>query len=133
MDLYEDPKTNFVLATLELPGVKKEDVNIEVNNGRLAVSAESKMESDREEGGHAIRERRYGRFSRTLQLPEGVKVGNPCAALLQVRGMSNIYIGVGHQGQDGTRDPRGPVSQVWPRTAAQEDYRCLKFEGLTKL
>ena len=74
MDLHEDKEKNLVTATFELPGLKKEDIQLEIQNGRLSVSAESKLSKDYEEGGYAVRERRYGKFSRTLQLPQGVKV-----------------------------------------------------------
>ncbi|KAL0069838.1 hypothetical protein AAF712_003108 [Marasmius tenuissimus] len=73
MDLHEDNEKNIVTATYELPGLKKEDVNIDVHDGRLTVSGETKISSDHEENGYAIRERRFGKFSRTLQLPRGVK------------------------------------------------------------
>ncbi|KAJ3521429.1 hypothetical protein NMY22_g12327 [Coprinellus aureogranulatus] len=73
MDLHEDAEKNLVTATFEFPGLKKEDVNIEVHDGRLTVSAESKVSSEHKEEGYAVRERRYGKFSRTLQLPQGVK------------------------------------------------------------
>lgn len=74
MDLHENAKDNIVTATFELPGLKKDDVQIDVHNGRLTISAESKLSEDREENGYAIRERRFGKFSRTLQLPQGIKV-----------------------------------------------------------
>ncbi|RXW23154.1 hypothetical protein EST38_g2709 [Candolleomyces aberdarensis] len=73
MDLHEDSEENLVTATFELPGLKKEDVSIDVNNGRLTVSAESKLSSEHNENGYAVRERRYGKLSRTLQLPQGLK------------------------------------------------------------
>ena len=44
------------------------------DDGRLTVSAESKISEERKEDGYAVRERRYGKLSRTLQLPQGVKV-----------------------------------------------------------
>ena len=75
MDVHEDDKTNTVTATFELPGLKKEDVNIDVQNNLLTVSGESKVSSEREENGYAVRERRYGKFSRSIPLPQGVKVG----------------------------------------------------------
>jgi len=74
MDLHEDAQKNVVTATFELPGLKKEDVNIEVNNNGLTVSGESSSSSEKDDNGYAVRERRYGKFSRTLQLPQGVKV-----------------------------------------------------------
>ena len=73
MDLHENTNDNLVTATFELPGLKKEDVQIDVHDGRLTVSAETKISSEHEEKGYAVRERRYGKISRTLVLPQGVK------------------------------------------------------------
>ncbi|KAF7426326.1 hypothetical protein PC9H_008694 [Pleurotus ostreatus] len=73
MDLHEDAEKNAVTASFEFPGLKKEDVNIDFHNGRLTVSAESNASSEKNEDGYAVRERRYGKFSRTLQLPQGIK------------------------------------------------------------
>ncbi|KAK0470284.1 HSP20-like chaperone [Desarmillaria tabescens] len=73
MDLHEDADQNVVTVTFELPGVKKEDVNIEVHDGHLTVSGESKVSQEKEEDGYAVRERKPGKFSRTLRLPQGVK------------------------------------------------------------
>ncbi|KAJ6547172.1 HSP20-like chaperone [Mycena capillaripes] len=81
MDLHEDTTANTVTATFELPGVKKEDVQIDVHNGRLSISAESKMSETQERDGYAIRERRFGKISRTLQLPQGVKETEVKAAM----------------------------------------------------
>lgn len=74
MDVHEDAQANTVTATFELPGLKKEDVNIDVHNNMLSISGESKVASDRDENGYAVRERRYGKFSRSIPLPQGVKV-----------------------------------------------------------
>ncbi|CAA7260696.1 unnamed protein product [Cyclocybe aegerita] len=73
MDLHEDKEKNVVTATFEFPGVSKENINIDVHNHRLTVSAETKQSTEHEENGYAVRERRFGKFSRTLQLPQGVK------------------------------------------------------------
>ncbi|KAF5393187.1 hypothetical protein D9757_001199 [Collybiopsis confluens] len=73
MDLHEDKEKNLVTAAFEFPGVKKEDVQLDMHNGRLTVAAETKQSEDREQDGYAVRERRFGKFSRTLQLPQGVK------------------------------------------------------------
>ncbi|GLB34860.1 putative small heat shock protein (HSP20) family protein [Lyophyllum shimeji] len=73
MDLHENRDTNTVTAFFELPGVRKEDVNIDLQAGRLTVTAESKPPEDLNKEGYAIRERRYGKFSRTLQVPPGIK------------------------------------------------------------
>ncbi|KIY69917.1 HSP20-like chaperone [Cylindrobasidium torrendii FP15055 ss-10] len=81
MDLHEDSEKNTVTASFELPGIKKEDINIDVHDGRLTVSGETKISEEREEDGYAIRERRYGKFSRTLRLPQGIKDDEVKAAL----------------------------------------------------
>ncbi|KAJ7510017.1 HSP20-like chaperone [Mycena galericulata] len=73
MDLHENAESNTVTATFELPGIKKEDVQIDVHNGRLSISAESKISESHEKDGYAIRERRYGKIARSLQLPQGVQ------------------------------------------------------------
>ncbi|KAL4255094.1 small heat shock protein (HSP20) family protein [Pleurotus pulmonarius] len=73
MDLHEDAKANSVVASFELPGFKKEDVHIDVHNGRLTVSADSSVSSEKKEEGYVVKERRFGKFARTLQLPQGIK------------------------------------------------------------
>ncbi|KAL4255098.1 small heat shock protein (HSP20) family protein [Pleurotus pulmonarius] len=73
MDLHEDAKANSVVASFELPGFKKEDVHIDVHNGRLTVSADSNVSSEKKEEGYVVKERRFGKYSRTLQLPQGIK------------------------------------------------------------
>ncbi|ESK86456.1 small heat shock protein [Moniliophthora roreri MCA 2997] len=73
MDLHENAEKNVVTATSELPGLKKEDVQIDVQDGRLTIAGETKISGEHEKDGYAVRERRYGKFSRTLRLPQGVK------------------------------------------------------------
>jgi HSP20 family protein len=82
MDLHEDKEKNLVTATFEFPGVSKENIQIDVHNGRLTVAAETKQSSDFEDNGYAVRERQFGKFSRTLQLPQGIKV---CSSSLMLR------------------------------------------------
>ena len=83
LDIHEDKEKNVVTATFELPGINKQDVSIDVQNGRLTVSGESRFENeDRKENGYVLRERRFGRFSRSLLVPQGIKVSSPrCASL----------------------------------------------------
>ncbi|KAE9400117.1 HSP20-like chaperone [Gymnopus androsaceus JB14] len=73
MDLHEDQSKNTVTATFELPGLKKEDVQIDLQNGQLTISGESKISSEHEQEGYLIRERGFGKVSRTLKLPQGIK------------------------------------------------------------
>lgn len=63
---------DFVVKA-ELPGVKKEDIDVAVENGVLTIAAESKSEHEEKEGDRVIRqERRYGRYVRSLRLGKAV-------------------------------------------------------------
>ncbi|KAI0742747.1 small heat shock protein [Daedaleopsis nitida] len=73
MDLHEDREKNVVTATFELPGLAKENVQLDVKDNVLTVSGESSVSSEHNEKGYAVRERRFGKFSRSLPLPQGVK------------------------------------------------------------
>lgn len=60
---------NEFVVRVEIPGVRKEDVNVTVENGVLTISAESKSETEEKEGERVIRqERRYGKYMRSLRL-----------------------------------------------------------------
>ena len=61
-------------ASFELPGLTSEGVAIDVHQNRLTVSGESIALDSEEERDYVVRERRSGKFSRTLQLPFGTKV-----------------------------------------------------------
>ena len=57
---------------VELPGIAKEDVKLEVKDGVLTVSGERRYEKDvKEENVHRI-ERAYGHFTRSFSLPRNV-------------------------------------------------------------
>ncbi len=60
------------MIDVEIPGMEKEDIDVNLENRRLTISGERSFES--EENGtefHRV-ERHYGSFNRTLQLPESV-------------------------------------------------------------
>lgn len=59
-----------ILVHAELPGLRKEDININVDNGMLQISGERKAEKKEEnERWHRV-ERSYGSFYRSFRLPE---------------------------------------------------------------
>ncbi len=61
---------------VELPGVKKENVDIQVDGNVLTISGERKVRQEvKEEDYHRI-ESRYGKFSRSFTLPEKVDIAN---------------------------------------------------------
>jgi HSP20 family protein len=65
-------KDGDLVLRAELPGIKQEDVDITLHDNVLTVSGERKAEQEEERGGYYVRERRYGSFSRSLTLPQGV-------------------------------------------------------------
>ena len=67
MDLYEEHDNLVVEA--HLPGFKPEDINVSVENGVLTISGETKAEEERKERNYLLREKRSGRFTRSIQLP----------------------------------------------------------------
>jgi HSP20 family protein len=70
LDLYED-KDNFIV-TLELPGMKKNEIDISLHDGVLTVSGERKDEREQTEGKTFRSERYFGKFQRSLTLPTAV-------------------------------------------------------------
>ena len=78
LDAFED-KDKYVVS-LELPGLKKEDINVTVHDGVLTVSGERKSEKDVKSGTVHRTERYYGKFSRSVSLPTAVKADKVGAA-----------------------------------------------------
>jgi HSP20 family protein len=67
VDVYED-KDNLLIKA-ELPGLKKEDIDISLQDGYLSLSGERKQEEKREDSGVYRSERWVGRFHRSISLP----------------------------------------------------------------
>lgn len=70
LDLHED-KDNFVVKA-ELPGMKKEDIDISLHDGSLSISGERKSEEKFADAEVYRSERFVGRFQRTIALPSAV-------------------------------------------------------------
>lgn len=76
LDVWDD-KDSFV-AKVELPGMKKEDINIALHDGVLTVSGERKHEHEvgSKEAGSFRSERYFGKFQRSVTLPARVDAAN---------------------------------------------------------
>ncbi len=71
VDITEDGK-EYLIKT-ELPEVRKEDVKVTVENGRLAISGERKFEKEEKDKKYHRIERSYGSFLRSFTLPESAR------------------------------------------------------------
>ena len=58
---------------LDVPGMKAEDIDIQVMADRLAIAGERKSESESEENGNIRSEFRYGKFQRVIPLPARIQ------------------------------------------------------------
>lgn len=67
-DIDENEKAYFL--SVDLPGVNKDDIKVEVHEGKLVVSGERR--SEKSKAGYA--ERKYGKFERVVTLPDEVDV-----------------------------------------------------------
>jgi HSP20 family protein len=70
LDLYED-KDNL-LVKMDLPGMKREEIDVSLHEGSLSISGERKSEQKHEDAEVYRAERFFGRFQRTVALPTPV-------------------------------------------------------------
>ena len=71
MDLVE--AGDALVLKADLPGLRRENVTIEVKDGVLTISGERKDESEEKVDGYYRVERTFGSFSRSLTLPKGIE------------------------------------------------------------
>ena len=70
LDIVRNEDNVTVHATL--PGVNPDDIDVTVDEGVLSIKAETKADEERKDGDYLVRERRYGKFHRSMRLPENV-------------------------------------------------------------
>jgi len=70
VDVRED--ADHIYVDVELPGFKKEEVDITLENQTLTISAERQEKSEEKKGDYLLNERRYNRFLRSFTLPPTV-------------------------------------------------------------
>lgn len=74
VDMTETDKGYEIAA--ELPGLEDEDLDVNVTDDVLTISGEKREEHEQKEKDYYVQERRYGRFSRSLRLPQDADAGN---------------------------------------------------------
>lgn len=70
LDVSEDKDNIYV--RVELPGMKRQDIDLSLHNGSLSISGERKSEGKHEDAEVYRSERFFGRFQRTVTLPTPV-------------------------------------------------------------
>ena len=71
VDVNEDEKTYTLRA--EIPGVKKEDINVTIDGDQVEISAEVRNEKEVKDGGRVLRaERQYGKLYRAFALGQAI-------------------------------------------------------------
>jgi HSP20 family protein len=71
LDIYQKP--DEVVMKAALPGVKPDDVNIDITGDILTIKGESKAEQEIKREDYLYQDRRYGTFCRGVVLPSGLK------------------------------------------------------------
>jgi HSP20 family protein len=66
LDVFED--NGSIVVKAEVPGVKKEDIQVELDNGDLVIQGETRSENEVKEDQYYRMERRIGRFYRRVPL-----------------------------------------------------------------
>ena len=78
VDIFENDQHEVVIKA-ELPGMKKEDIDLRLENNMLTIRGERKRQQEvKEENYHRV-ERAYGAFSRSFSLPNSVDAGRVSA------------------------------------------------------
>jgi Hsp20/alpha crystallin family len=102
--------------------MQKDDVNIDIHNNILTVSGETKATAQRDEEGYTLRERRYGKFSRSISMPQGAKVSYEPSTL----GANRFRpLEGGHQSEYGQRRPECHVPEICAGNITCQDYHRL--------
>lgn len=78
IDIVEKDKE--VIATVEMPGLNKEDIKINLTEDRLEISAETKQDEEKKEKGYIYKERRSGSYYRSIYLPSSIDPDNAKAS-----------------------------------------------------
>jgi HSP20 family protein len=90
-----------LIVQADLPGLAVDDVAVEVEDGVLTISGERREEREVDDDGYRRTERRYGRFTRSIALPEGARTEEVQAAFRN--GVLEISIPLAEQSQQQRR------------------------------
>lgn len=80
-DLDVKNEDSKLVVRADLPGVRKEDLTVTLEKGVLTISAERSSERDEKDGDFQVRERQYGKFYRSIQVPGDIDSSSIVATL----------------------------------------------------
>ena len=72
LDVVQDDDS--IVVTASLPGLEADGIDVTVEDGLLTIHGETKADTEMTDGSYVIRERRSGKFHRTVRLPDTVDV-----------------------------------------------------------
>lgn len=75
----QDENDHF-LVSADVPGLKKEDLNISVEGNLLTLQGERKIQQEKKEKGYQYSEKFYGKFTRVVELPTEIQADKVKAA-----------------------------------------------------
>lgn len=78
VEIFE--RDNELVLRADLPGLSKEDVNVEIADDAITIEGERKNEHEEKREGYYRSERSYGKFYRRVPMPEGVKAEDASAS-----------------------------------------------------
>jgi len=70
LEVYE--RDNQLVVCVDLPGMKKDDIHVEITDDALVIQGERQHEFSSTQEGYQRSERNYGSFYRTVPLPDGI-------------------------------------------------------------
>jgi HSP20 family protein len=115
IEVFQRGDELVVLA--DLPGLKRDDVKVNVTNDSLIIQGERRQESEENEQGYYRSERSYGSFRRSIPLPDGVNDEDVKASFRD--GVLEITMPVPQQRGRRIEIGEGPVGERKPQTRAQ--------------
>ncbi|KAI0050279.1 HSP20-like chaperone, partial [Auriscalpium vulgare] len=87
MEICDEPDSHLVTAVFELPGLRKEEIGVHLTKeGRLTISGDRRAppllnNADPSLPRYPVRELKYGKFERTVDIPAGLEVKDITASL----------------------------------------------------
>jgi len=112
-----------LLIQADLPGMKREDVHVQVEQNEVVIQGERRQDQSSRQGGYYRSERSYGSFYRTIPLPEGT---NPDSAT------ATFHDGVLEIALDAPRQqPQGRTLEIREATPSQSGSHAGTGSGAT--